>query len=83
MESDRKTSVRVAVCESSSGHLTQTGESPGCWLAERKANGRRRREAEEGRHGTAGTPAKLQLRRLFAQDDTVKSTGHSWGTLAR
>lgn len=40
----QKTSVRAVVCESSSGHLTQTGESPGCWLGRREKGEREKAE---------------------------------------
>lgn len=83
----KKTFMCVVVCESSSGHITKPGGEeervPDVGsAAERKANGRRRREAEEGRHSTAGTLEKLRPQRLFAQDDNVKSAGHSWGAPA-
>lgn len=40
----KNTFMCVVVCESSSGHFNQTGESPGCWLGRREKGKREKAE---------------------------------------
>lgn len=56
----KNTFMCVVVYESSSGHLTQTGESPGCWLS-RREKGERERGGEKPRKD-ATAPRRVHRR---------------------
>lgn len=45
----KNTFMCVAVCESSSGRLTQTGKRPGCWLGRREKGELEKAERSRGR----------------------------------
>lgn len=45
----KNTFLFVVVCESSSGHLTQTGKRPGCWLGRREKGEQEKAERSWGR----------------------------------